>query len=178
MMTVIGTVAGALAVALATWGAVVFFTAASEAVEGLDKALRSGESAQSGKTLQLGEAASFNNGLKLTVTEIESFTPENEFEKAAEGHRLVKVTVVAENTAEDTQSVLLSSVNMRAGESNAQARSSYAGGFKELTGDLAPGAKATGTYLFEVAESDLGKLQVQVGMFIGDSVFWEGSLKE
>ncbi|MCP9987775.1 DUF4190 domain-containing protein [Streptomyces sudanensis] len=113
------------------------------------------------ETLAADETIIYDDDLKITVSAAKPYTPSDTSVGHAAGNKAYQVTVVVENGSKqkfDTDMVLLEA---RAGTEGVTAEQVFDSGLDGVTGSLAPGKKATGTYAFS-APADAKTLTVEV----------------
>ncbi|MFD8555503.1 DUF4190 domain-containing protein [Streptomyces fradiae] len=120
-----------------------------------------------------GETIIYDDDLQITVSAAKAFTPSDVAAGHTAGNKAYKVTVVVENGGKakfDTDTVLLEG---RAGKDGVTAEQVFDEGLDGVTGTLAPGKKATGTYAFSVP-ADAKTLTVEVTPgFDHEATQWE-----
>ncbi|MCH0538330.1 DUF4190 and DUF4352 domain-containing protein [Streptomyces sp. MUM 203J] len=193
--TTVGAALGLLSLVLACWGAYITFTAVSDAVDEIDKALNSaaptvstapegkGEGTDEGTpsepekdagALKPGATHAYSDGLKVTVSAPTAYTPGADALDHTEGNKAYKVTVTVENGG--SAEFLADSVTLegRAGANGVEAPQIYDEGLDGLDGTVLPGKKATAVYAFD-APADAKTLTVEVSMldFEHGSKQWE-----
>ncbi|URM91101.1 DUF4352 domain-containing protein [Streptomyces sp. MRC013] len=113
------------------------------------------------ETLAADETIIYDDDLKITVSAAKPFQPSEFAAGHTAGNKAYQVTVVVENASKakfDGDLVLLEA---RAGTEGVTAEQIFDGDLDGVTGSLAPGKKATGTYAFSVP-ADAKTLTVEV----------------
>ncbi|MEU7029685.1 DUF4352 domain-containing protein [Streptomyces sp. NPDC046275] len=190
-VTVTGAVLGLAALILSVVGAVITFTAVSDAVEEIDKTLKDSAPATPGakgkgqttgkdaaaKALAADETAAYDDGLEITVSAPKTFTPGEFAVGHTEGNKAYKVTVTIENKGKKAFDTAGTLPTARAGKDGADAEMVL--GDKGLDvafeGSVLPGKKATKTFAFD-APADAKLLTVEIAPAMGldhDAAQWD-----
>ncbi|MFD9033700.1 DUF4190 domain-containing protein [Streptomyces sp. NPDC059567] len=152
--TTTGAILGLAALILSVVGAVITFTAVSDAVDEIDKSIK--ESApkdpsggKAAKSLAAGDTSVYED-IKVSVSEAKPYKP-SEFTDLTEGNKAYQVTVVIENGGKEKFDAALVTLSARAGKDGVTAEQIFDGkvgaGF---SGSILPGKKSTVVYAFEV----------------------------
>ncbi|WP_414166856.1 DUF4190 domain-containing protein [Streptoverticillium reticulum] len=120
--------------------------------------------------LSFGQSYTFGNGLKVTVAELQPFTPDDYVFGHAKGNKAVEVTVTVVNTGTERVSVEtgLPSVNDAKGAS-AELVIDGSGRQKVITGYVLPGKEMVGKYAFSLPPDAADKAEVE---FSPDAKRW------
>ncbi|MER7519021.1 DUF4352 domain-containing protein [Streptomyces sp. NPDC126499] len=163
-----GAILGLAALVLSVVGAVITFTAVSDAVEEIDKTIQDaapkdpGGKAGAGKALAAGETTSYDDGLKVTVSAAKPYTPGESAVGHTEGNKAYQVTITLENTGKKAFDAALALPEVRAGKDGVTAEQiiddKVSAGFQ---GSVLPGKKATATFAFD-APADARNLTVEL----------------
>ncbi|MFJ3903350.1 DUF4190 domain-containing protein [Streptomyces sp. NPDC090025] len=175
-----GAILGLAALILSVVGAVITFTAVSDAVDEIDKTLKDaapktpGGQAAKGKALAADDTSVYDDDLKVTVSAPKPFTPGEFAIGHTKGSKAYQVTVTIENGGKRAFDSTLATASARAGKSGTKAETitddKVGGGF---TGSVLPGKKATAVYAFD-APADAKDLTVEVSPgFDYDAVQWD-----
>ncbi|MGW2018235.1 DUF4190 domain-containing protein [Streptomyces sp. NPDC001927] len=170
-VTTTGAVLGLAALILSVVGAVITFTAVSDAVDEINKAVEESApkdpSSKPGKGdagkkdiakgLAAGDRAEYDD-LKVTVSEAKPYKTD----QLAEGNKAYQVTVVIENSGKDKFDATLAVLSARAGKDGVTAEQVFDGNVGTgFSGTILPGKKSTVVYAFE-APKDAKTLSVEV----------------
>ncbi|MEU9608613.1 DUF4352 domain-containing protein [Streptomyces sp. NPDC048057] len=133
-----------------------------------------GDGSGAGEAYAPGDTASYDDGLKVTVTEAKKFTPGEYAAGHASGNKAYKVTVSLENTGTKSFDTVLTIVDARAGADGVTAEKIYDDAVgMGFDGNVAPGKKATVTFGFS-SPADAKNLTVEVSPgFDYGPVQWE-----
>ncbi|MGW0468364.1 DUF4352 domain-containing protein [Streptomyces sp. NPDC003027] len=186
-----GAVLGLAALVLSVVGAVITYTAVSEAVDEIDKAVgdaapknpssgRSGAAEGGGKAtdpvkgLAAGKTSLYDDGIKVTVSEAKAYSPGEDAAGHTKGNKAYQVTVVIENGGKEKFDATLATLDARAGKDGVSAEQIYdekvGTGF---SGTILPGKKATVVFAFD-APADARSLSVDVSPGLGHNASqWE-----
>ncbi|MEV7277982.1 DUF4352 domain-containing protein [Streptomyces sp. NPDC093111] len=172
-----GAILGLAALVLSVVGAVITFTAVSDAVDEIDKAIKDsapkdptskspagkGDAAGKDKPLAAGDTVVYDDDLKVTVTEAKSYKPSEFAAGHTDGNKAYQVTVTIENGGKKKFDTALVTLQARAGKDGATAEQIFdekvGSGF---SGTVLPGKKATATFAFD-APAAAKDLTVEVG---------------
>ncbi|MER8045331.1 DUF4190 domain-containing protein [Streptomyces sp. NPDC094032] len=178
-----GAILGLAALILSVVGAVITFTAVSDAVDEIDKAIKDsapkdpaskapagkgdaagkGGAASKDKPLAAGDTVIYDDELKVTVTEAKAYKPSEFAAGHTEGNKAYQVTVTIENGTKKKFDTTLATLQARAGKDGATAEQIFdekvGSGF---SGSVLPGKKATATFAFD-APAAAKDLTVEVG---------------
>lgn len=130
--------------------------------------------------LQVGQTAQYE-GLDVTVSELQPFTPSQTAFGYQPGQRAVRLLVTVTNTGERPFDLALTTVSARAAESGAQAEPIFdsEGGVESLlTGTVEPGRNAQADFAFALPP-EAGAVDIEVQPDAGiqyDSTTWTASL--
>ncbi|MFI8522479.1 DUF4190 domain-containing protein [Streptomyces sp. NPDC085481] len=162
-----GAILGLAALILSVVGAVITFTAVSDAVEEIDKAVKdaapkdpaskapAGKGGAAGKAdkteaLAAGDTVVYDDDLKVTVTEAKKYSPSEFAAGHTEGNKAYQVTVTIENGGKKKVDTALVTLEARAGKDGVTAEQIFddkvGSGF---SGSVLPGKKATATFAFD-----------------------------
>ncbi|MFJ8696351.1 DUF4190 domain-containing protein [Streptomyces roseolilacinus] len=178
-----GAILGLVALVLSVVGAVLTYKAVDEAVTQIDKELgntapkdttggdkSTGDAggtdggAEGGKVpevLAADETIIYDDDLKITVSAAKSFEPSDVASGHSAGNKAYKFTVVVENGGKEKFDADMVVLEARAGKDGVTAEQVYDDGLDGVTGTVAPGKKATGTYAFDVP-ADAKTLTVEI----------------
>lgn len=167
-VTTTGAILGLAALILSVVGAVITFTAVSDAVDEIDKSLQeaapkdpSGAKADPAKTLAAGDTSVYED-IKVTVSQATSYKPSEFAAGHTEGNKAYQVTVVVENAGKEKFDASLVTLTARAGKDGVPAEQIFddkvGTGF---SGSILPGKKSTVVYAFDVPK-DAKDLAVEV----------------
>ncbi|WP_406014608.1 DUF4352 domain-containing protein [Streptomyces sp. NBC_00984] len=191
-MTTFGAVLGLISLILAVVGAVITFKAVDDAVNDLNKAVSDttasakpkpgGDSAKdgadkkkdTGKALEAGDSAVYDDDLTVTVGDATSYTPDAYAAGHTKGQKAYRVAVVIENAGKEKFNSALVSVSARAGQDGVDAEQIFdnkvGAGF---SGTVLPGKKVTVQFAFD-APADAKNLTVEVNPgFTYDASQWD-----
>ncbi|MFJ6521679.1 hypothetical protein ACIQJ4_25890 [Streptomyces filamentosus] len=128
--------------------------------------------------LPFGRTHRYANGVEVTVSAPERFTPAESAAGHRDGNTAVKVEVTVRNGSGDRLKLVTIVVQGRDGEGREAGHVFDTDqGVLPLTGDLLPGRKAVATYGFDVPPGTGDVLEVGVAVgFTGDSAQWSGPL--
>ncbi|MEV8625923.1 DUF4190 domain-containing protein [Streptomyces sp. NBC_01268] len=175
-----GAILGLAALILSVVGAVITFTAVSDAVDEIDKAIKdsapkdptskspagkgdTGGKADKDKALAAGDTVVYDDDLKVTVTEAKTYKPSEFAAGHTAGNKAYQVTVTIENGGKKKFDTTLVTLQARAGKDGATAEQIFdekvGTGF---SGTVLPGKKATATFAFD-APAAAKDLTVEVG---------------
>ncbi|WP_228978681.1 DUF4190 domain-containing protein [Streptomyces sp. DH12] len=175
--TTAGAILGLVALVLSAVGAFLTFKAVDEAVTEIDKQLSStapkdatggtatkdatgGAATKDGaadasatpvpEVLGADETVVYDDDLQVTVSAAAVYTPTEASDGHAEGNTAYRVTVVVENAGKETYDSDTAFLEARAGKDGVTAGQVHDEGLDGITGAVAPGKRATGTYAFDV----------------------------
>ncbi|MFF1646365.1 DUF4190 domain-containing protein [Streptomyces sp. NPDC058240] len=191
-MTTFGAVLGLISLILAVVGAVITFKAVDDAVNDLNKAVSDttasakpkpgGDSAKggadkkkdTGKALEAGDSAVYDDDLTVTVGDAASYTPDAYAAGHTKGQKAYRVAVVIENAGKEKFDAALVSVSARAGQDGVDAEQIFDNkvgtGF---SGTVLPGKKVTVQFAFDTP-ADAKNLTVEVNPgFTYDASQWD-----
>ncbi|MFD7494698.1 DUF4190 domain-containing protein [Streptomyces sp. NPDC059832] len=191
-MTTFGAVLGLISLILAVVGAVITFKAVDDAVNDLNKAVSDttasakpkpgGDSAKggadkkkdTGKALEAGDSAVYDDDLTVTVGDATSYTPDAYAAGHTKGQKAYRVAVVIENAGKEKFDAALVSVSARAGQDGVDAEQIFDNkvgtGF---SGTVLPGKKVTVQFAFDTP-ADAKNLTVEVNPgFTYDASQWD-----
>ncbi|WP_411075493.1 DUF4190 domain-containing protein [Streptomyces sp. cmx-4-7] len=158
-----GALLGLAALILSVVGAVITFTAVSDAVDEIDKAVKdSAPKDPVAKNLADGDTSVYDDDLKVTVSDPKAYEPSEFAADLTGGNKAYQVTVVIENSGKKKFDATLVTLTGRAGTNGVAAEQVFdekvGAGFQ---GTVLPGKKATVTAAFDVPE-DAENLTVEV----------------
>ncbi|MFE6459783.1 DUF4352 domain-containing protein [Streptomyces cinereoruber] len=158
-----GALLGLAALILSVVGAVITFTAVSEAVDEIDKAIKeTAPKDPAAKNLADGDTSVYDDDLKVTVSDPKAYKPSEFAAGHTEGNKAYQVTVVVENGGKKKFDAALVTLSGRAGTNGVTAEQIFdekvGAGFQ---GTVLPGKKATLTVAFDVPK-DAKNLTVEV----------------
>ncbi|MFD3946205.1 DUF4190 domain-containing protein [Streptomyces sp. NPDC058579] len=174
-VTTTGAILGLAALILSVVGAVITFTAVSDAVDEINKAVEDsapkdpssspgkGDAGKKdiAKGLAAGDMAAYDD-LKVTVSEAKPYKPSEFAAGHTEGNKAYQVTVVIENSGKQKFDATLVTLTARAGKDGVTAEQVFdekvGTGF---SGTILPGKKSTVVYAFD-APKDAKNLSVEV----------------
>ncbi|MES9510122.1 DUF4352 domain-containing protein [Streptomyces sp. NPDC000609] len=196
-VTTFGAVLGLISLILAVVGAVITFKAVGDAVDDLDKAVSDttasakpkpgddsakggdtdkagAEKKDTGKALEAGDSAVYDDDLTVTVGDATSYTPDAYAAGHTKGKKAYRVAVVIENAGKEKFDSALVSVSARAGKDGVDAEQIFdnkvGAGF---SGTVLPGKKVTVQFAFD-APADARNLTVEVNPgFTYDASQWD-----
>ncbi|HEY9369673.1 DUF4190 domain-containing protein [Streptomyces sp.] len=167
-----GAVLGLVALILSVVGAVITFTAVSDAVDEIDKSIQEsapkkpsagkGGAAKGKGGLAAGDGSVYDDKLKVTVSGPTAYKPSEFAAGHTEGNKAYQVTVVIENGGTKKFDAALVTLDARAGKDGVAAEQIFdekvGTGF---TGSILPGKKSTVVFAFD-APADAKNLTVEV----------------
>ncbi|MFG2215652.1 MULTISPECIES: DUF4190 domain-containing protein [unclassified Streptomyces] len=192
-MATFGAVLGLISLILTVVGAVITFKAVDDAVNDLNKAVSDttasakpkpgGDSAKgggpdkkkdTGKALEAGDSAVYDDDLTVTVGDATSYTPDAYAAGHSKGQKAYRVAVVIENAGKEKFDSALVSVSARAGQDGVDAEQIFDNkvgtGF---SGTVLPGKKVTVQFAFDTP-ADAKNLTVEVNPgFTYDASQWD-----
>ncbi|GAA2459202.1 hypothetical protein GCM10010433_71720 [Streptomyces pulveraceus] len=199
-VTTFGAVLGLISLILAVVGAVITFKAVGDAVDDLNKAVsdttasarpkpgddsakdgdkgkggaEKAEKKDTGKALEAGDSAVYDDDLTVTVGDATSYTPDAYAAGHTKGKKAYRVAVVIENAGKEKFDSALVSVSARAGKDGVDAEQIFdnkvGAGF---SGTVLPGKKVTVQFAFD-APADARNLTVEVNPgFTYDASQWD-----
>ncbi|MFD4942059.1 DUF4190 domain-containing protein [Streptomyces sp. NPDC058239] len=192
-MTTFGAVLGLISLILAVVGAVITFKAVDDAVNDLNKAVsdttasakpkpgsdsaKDGDAEKkkdTGKALEAGDSAVYDDDLTVTVGDATSYTPDTYAAGHTKGNKAYRVAVVIENAGKEKFDSALVSVTARAGQDGVDADQIFDGKVGEgFSGTVLPGKKVTVQFAFD-APADAKNLTVEVNPgFTYDATQWD-----
>ncbi|MFG2628720.1 DUF4190 domain-containing protein [Streptomyces sp. NPDC048473] len=193
-MATFGAVLGLISLILAVVGAVITFKAVDDAVNDLNKAVSdttasakpkpgSDSSAKNegadkkkdtGKALEAGDSAVYDDDLTVTVGDATSYTPDTYAAGHTKGNKAYRVAVVIENAGKEKFDSALVNVTARAGQDGVDAEQIFDGKVgKGFSGTVLPGKKVTVQFAFD-APADAKNLTVEVNPgFTYDATQWD-----
>ncbi|MEU8760763.1 DUF4352 domain-containing protein [Streptomyces sp. NPDC048659] len=169
-VTLTGAILGLAALILSVVGAVITFSAVSDAVDEIDKAIKDSApkdpaakspagqgdagakpgKADKDKPLAAGDTVVYDDNLKITVSEAKTYAPSEFAVGHTKGNKAYQVTVTIENGAKQKIDTTLTTLQARAGKDGATAEQIFdekvGSGF---SGSVLPGKKATATFAFD-----------------------------
>ncbi|MET7858333.1 DUF4190 domain-containing protein [Streptomyces sp. NPDC005318] len=175
-----GAVLGLVALILSVVGAVITFKAVDDAVNDLSKAVADttasakpeagdagstadkGKDKDTGKALEAGDSAVYDDDLTVTVGDATSYTPDSFASGHTKGNRAYRIAVVIENAGKEKFDAALVNVEARAGKDGVSAEQIFDGKVGEgFSGTVLPGKKVTVQFAFD-APADAKNLTVEV----------------
>ncbi|MFE4798424.1 DUF4190 domain-containing protein [Streptomyces sp. NPDC056708] len=192
-MTTFGAVLGLISLILAVVGAVITFKAVDDAVNDLNKTVSDttasakpkpgsdsakGRGAEkkkdTGKALEAGDSAVYDDDLTVTVGDATSYTPDTYAAGHTKGNKAYRVAVVIENAGKEKFDSALVNVTARAGQDGVDAEQIFDGKVGQgFSGTVLPGKKVTVQFAFD-APADAKNLTVEVNPgFTYDATQWD-----
>ncbi|WPW29351.1 DUF4190 domain-containing protein [Streptomyces atratus] len=193
-MTTFGAVLGLISLILAVVGAVITFKAVDDAVNDLNKTVSDtaasakpkpgSDSAKdrdaapkkkdTGKALEAGDSAVYDDDLTVTVGDATSYTPDAYAAGHTKGNKAYRVAVVIENAGKEKFDSALVNVTARAGQDGVDAEQIFDGKVGEgFSGTVLPGKKVTVQFAFDTP-ADAKNLTVEVNPgFTYDATQWD-----
>ncbi|MEE1808382.1 DUF4190 domain-containing protein [Streptomyces sp. BE133] len=193
-MTTFGAVLGLISLILAVVGAVITFKAVDDAVNDLNKTVsdtaasakpkpgsdsaKDGDAApkkkDTGKALEAGDSAVYDDDLTVTVGDATSYTPDTYAAGHTKGDKAYRVAVVIENAGKEKFDSALVNVTARAGQDGVDADQIFDGKVGEgFSGTVLPGKKVTVQFAFDTP-ADAKNLTVEVNPgFTYDATQWD-----
>ncbi|AXE78345.1 DUF4190 domain-containing protein [Streptomyces atratus] len=193
-MTTFGAVLGLISLILAVVGAVITFKAVDDAVNDLNKTVsdtaasakpkpgsdsaKDGDAApkkkDTGKALEAGDSAVYDDDLTVTVGDATSYTPDAYAAGHTKGNKAYRVAVVIENAGKEKFDSALVNVTARAGQDGVDAEQIFDGKVGEgFSGTVLPGKKVTVQFAFDTP-ADAKNLTVEVNPgFTYDATQWD-----
>ncbi|MFD9605244.1 DUF4352 domain-containing protein [Streptomyces sp. NBC_01224] len=192
-MTTFGAVLGLISLILAVVGAVITFKAVDDAVNDLNKTVSDttasakpkpgSDSAKgggaekkkdTGKALEAGDSAVYDDDLTVTVGDATSYTPDTYAAGHTKGNKAYRVAVVIENAGKEKFDSALVNVTARAGQDGVDAEQIFDGKVGQgFSGTVLPGKKVTVQFAFD-APADAKNLTVEVNPgFTYDATQWD-----
>ncbi|WP_426364266.1 DUF4190 domain-containing protein [Streptomyces sp. E-08] len=158
-----GAILGLAALILSVVGAVITFTAVSDAVDEIDKAVKDAAPKDpAAKNLADGDTSVYDDDLKVTVSDPKAYSPSEFAAGHTQGNKAYQVTVVIENGGKKKFDATLVTLTGRAGKNGVTAEQIFdekvGTGFQ---GNILPGKKATVTLAFDTPK-DAKNLTVEV----------------
>ncbi|MER5962080.1 DUF4352 domain-containing protein [Streptomyces sp. NPDC002057] len=177
-VTLTGAILGLAALVLSVVGMVITFTAVSDAVDEIDKAIKDSApkdpsakapadsskapAAEKGTSLADGDTSVYDDDLQVTVSDPKPYTPGEYAVGHTKGNKAYQVTVVIENAGKAKFDTALANVSARAGKNSVTAEQVFddktGAGFE---GTVLPGKKATAVFVFDTPK-DAKNLTVEV----------------
>ncbi|MFE5486913.1 DUF4190 domain-containing protein [Streptomyces sp. NPDC056527] len=164
--TTTGAILGLAALILSVVGAVITFTAVSDAVDEIDKSIKDAapkdpSGGKAAKSLAAGDTSVYDD-IKVSVSEAKAYKPSEFAAGHTEGNKAYQVTVVIENGGKEKFDAALVTLTARAGKDGVTAEQIFddkvGTGF---SGSILPGKKSTVVYAFDVPK-DAKNLAVEV----------------
>ncbi|MER5847897.1 DUF4190 domain-containing protein [Streptomyces sp. NPDC002012] len=192
-MTTFGAVLGLISLILAVVGAVITFKAVDDAVNDLNKTVsdttasakpkpgsdsaKGGDAAKkkdTGKALEAGDSAVYDDDLTVTVGDATSYTPDTYAAGHTKGNKAYRVAVVIENAGKEKFDSALVNVTAHAGQDGVDAEQIFDGKVGQgFSGTVLPGKKVTVQFAFD-APADAKNLTVEVNPgFTYDATQWD-----
>ncbi|MFE1173198.1 DUF4190 domain-containing protein [Streptomyces sp. NPDC058773] len=174
-MALTGVVLGAAGLLVAAGGAVLTVTAvqkvADKARAEVADVKASASASEKARHLAFGESYTFENGLKVTITEPKPYIPDDYVLGHAKGNKAVQVTVRVVNTGTARVKVDtgLPEVSDADGAS-AELLIDGSGRQKVITGYVLPGKEAVGKYAFSLPPDAADRIEVE---FSPDAMQWK-----
>ncbi|MFC9596197.1 DUF4190 domain-containing protein [Streptomyces sp. NPDC056944] len=162
-VAITGAILGLAALILSVVGAVITFTAVSDAVDEIDKAVKDAAPKDpAAKNLADGDTSVYDDDLKVTVSDPKAYSPSEFAAGHTQGNKAYQVTVVIENGGKKKFDATLVTLTGRAGKNGVTAEQIFdekvGTGFQ---GSIMPGKKATVTLAFDTPK-DAKNLTVEV----------------
>ncbi|MFF3122787.1 DUF4190 domain-containing protein [Streptomyces sp. NPDC057908] len=192
-MTTFGAVLGLISLILAVVGAVITFKAVDDAVNDLNKTVsdttasakpkpgsdsaKGGDAAKkkdTGKALEAGDSAVYDDDLTVTVGDATSYTPDTYAAGHTKGNKAYRFAVVIENAGKEKFDSPLVNVTAHAGQDGVDAEQIFDGKVGQgFSGTVLPGKKVTVQFAFD-APADAKNLTVEVNPgFTYDATQWD-----
>ncbi|MFF2960382.1 DUF4190 domain-containing protein [Streptomyces sp. NPDC057963] len=193
-MATFGAVLGLISLILTVVGAVITYKVVDDAVKDLDKAVSdttasakpkpggddsakdggAGKKKDTGKALEAGDSAVYDDDLTVTVGDATSYTPDAYAAGHTKGNKAYRVAVVVENAGKEKFDAALVNVTARAGQEGAEAEQVFDGKVGEgFSGTVLPGKKVTVQFAFD-APAGAKDLTVEVNPgFTYDATQWD-----
>lgn len=159
-----GVILGLAALILSVVGAVITFSAVSDAVDEIDKAIKDsapkdpsakapagkGDAGAKDEALAADDTVIYDDDVKVTVSAAKKFSPSEYAAGHTEGNKAWQVTVTIENGGKKKFDTTLVTLDARAGKDGTTAEQIFddkvGSGF---SGTVLPGKKATATFAFD-----------------------------
>ncbi|WP_327367843.1 DUF4190 domain-containing protein [Streptomyces sp. NBC_01217] len=201
-VTTFGAVLGLVSLILAVVGAVITFKAVDDAVNDLNKAVSdttasakpepggdgsakdgakgdtkddgADKEKSTGKALEAGDSAVYDDDLTVTVGDATSYTPDAYAAGHTKGNKAYRIAVVIENAGKEKYDSALANVTARAGQDGVDAEQIFDGKVGQgFSGTVLPGKKVTVQFAFD-APADTKNLTVEVNPgFTYDATQWD-----
>lgn len=121
-----------------------------------------GKDKDTGKALEAGDSAVYDDDLTVTVGDATSYTPDSFASGHTKGNRAYRIAVVVENAGKEKFDAALVNVEARAGKDGVNAEQIFDGKVGEgFSGTVLPGKKVTVQFAFD-APADAENLTVEV----------------
>ncbi|MFH8474729.1 DUF4352 domain-containing protein [Streptomyces sp. NPDC018000] len=181
-----GAVLGLISLILAVVGVVITFKAVDDAVNDINKAVSdttasakpggggADKKKDTGKALEAGDSAAYDDDLTVTVGDATSYTPDQYAAGHTKGNKAYRVAVVIENAGKEKFDSALVTVTARAGKDGVDAEQIFDGKVGEgFSGTVLPGKKVTVPFAFDTP-ADAKNLTVEVNPgFTYDASQWD-----
>ncbi|MEU8781062.1 DUF4190 domain-containing protein [Streptomyces sp. NPDC048637] len=173
-MALAGVVLGGVGLLTALGGGILTVTAVKKVADGARAKVKevkaSASASEKARHLSFGESYTFENGLKVTVTKPEPFTPDDYVLGHAKGNKAIQVTVKVVNTGTERVKVDtgLPEVSDADGAST-ELVIDGSGRQKVVTGYVLPGKEAVGKYAFSLPPDAADRIEVE---FSPDAMQW------
>ncbi|MEW9516007.1 DUF4190 domain-containing protein [Streptomyces tubercidicus] len=174
-MALAGVILGGAGLLAAAGGAVLTITAvktvADSARAKVKEVKSSASAAEKARHLSFGESYTFENGLRVTVTEPKPYTPDDFVLGHAKGNKAVQVTVKVVNTGTARVEVETGLPEVSDAEgASAELLIDGSGRQKVITGYVLPGKEAVGKYAFSLPPDAANRIEVE---FSPDAMQWK-----
>ncbi|WP_037647883.1 DUF4190 domain-containing protein [Streptomyces flavidovirens] len=118
--------------------------------------------AEEARNLTFGETYTYENGLKITISEPEPFVPDDFAMGHAKGNKALQVTVIAVNDGKKAVDFKTGLPNVRdADGADAELLIDGSGRQKVLTGNLLPGKRSVGKYAYSLPPDAADRIRVE-----------------
>ncbi|WEB45054.1 MULTISPECIES: DUF4190 domain-containing protein [Streptomyces] len=183
-MAVAGLALGIVGLLIAVGSAVFTAVVVKHAVDGARSEIKEVKEAEESKAaeekkrhLSFGEAYTFGNGLKVTVSKPTPFTPDEFANGHAKGNKAVEVTVTVVNTGSRRVGVETGMPDVKDADGiSAQLVIDGSGRQKVITGAVPPNGTVIGKYAFSLPPEAANPVEVKFSPDVSqwDDAYWSG----
>ncbi|AWN31175.1 DUF4190 domain-containing protein [Streptomyces sp. NEAU-S7GS2] len=174
-MALTGVILGGVGLLAAVGGGIFTVTVVKKVADSARSKVKevkaSASASEKARHLSFGESYTFEDGLKVTVTKPEPFTPDDYVLGHAKGNKAVQVTVKVVNTG--TERVKVDTGLPEVSDANGASTELVIDGSgrqKVITGYVLPGKEAVGKYAFSLPPDAADRIEVE---FSPDAMRWD-----
>ncbi|WP_414504506.1 DUF4190 domain-containing protein [Streptomyces sp. NEAU-L66] len=174
-MALTGVILGGVGLLAAAGGGIFTVTVVKKVTDSARSKVKevkaSASASEKARHLSFGESYTFEDGLKVTVTKPEPFTPDDYVLGHAKGNKAVQVTVKVVNTG--TERVKVDTGLPEVSDANGASTELVIDGSgrqKVITGYVLPGKEAVGKYAFSLPRDAADRIEVE---FSPDAMRWD-----